>query len=56
MAAEECPVVGTCHRCGEPVEAGDEKRVTIHQGTGAAPEVLLHIWACQPRLQPRTWT
>lgn len=51
-------VVGRCQRCGQDVHAGDEQRITVHAGTGAAPDVLLHSSPCKPRLgvRPRNWT
>lgn len=48
----------TCDRCGEPVAAGAEERVTIHGASGAGGTLTVHAAYCPPpghaRLSPAT--
>lgn len=52
------PVLGSCDRCGYPVRVGEERRETVHQGTGPGRDVLLHRQLCglAPSARPRTYT
>ncbi|MEC3994037.1 hypothetical protein VSR01_10950 [Actinacidiphila sp. DG2A-62] len=45
---DEDTVVGLCNCCDQPVHEGDERWETVHRGTGAAPDMLLHRRPCQP--------
>jgi hypothetical protein len=57
MTAETGPeIVGRCHRCDQWILVGQEDRRTVHGGTGASPDVLLHRDPCRPRTAVRTWT
>jgi hypothetical protein len=55
VSAAPHPPIGLCHCCGTPVLRGSERRETIEQGSGAAPDVLLHSRPCKPP-SVRTWT
>ncbi|MFI0897046.1 hypothetical protein [Streptomyces sp. NPDC020983] len=50
MAAERGAATrGLCHRCQQPIRAGDEARLPVEQATSASPDVLLHRELCNPR-------
>lgn len=53
MTAPAVKVVGLCHCCDKPVRAGEERRETVHSGTGAGAEVLLHRESCAPDVAVR---
>ncbi|WP_187285210.1 hypothetical protein [Streptomyces sp. OR43] len=38
----------TCDRCGRPIAAGDEERVTIHGGSGPGGTLTVHAAYCPP--------
>lgn len=42
-----------CHRCDRPIEAGQERRYTVDQGSGAAPETVVHDGGCTPEVPIR---
>ncbi|MFJ2090415.1 hypothetical protein ACIOEW_14280 [Streptomyces sp. NPDC087901] len=37
-----------CDRCGQPIAAGDEERVTIHGASGAGGTITAHAAHCLP--------
>lgn len=37
-----------CDRCGRPIPAGDEERVTIHGASGAGGTITVHASYCLP--------
>lgn len=42
-----------CHRCDRPIPAGQERRYTVEQGSGAAPDVVVHDGGCTPEVEIR---
>jgi hypothetical protein len=54
-AAEEPASAGTCACCGEPITAGEERAEILEQGSGVAPEMLLHAAPCRPRIETRRY-
>lgn len=38
----------TCHCCGRPIPVGQERTYEVHQGSGAAPDVVVHKRPCLP--------
>jgi len=55
MTAKEPRIAGRCACCGDPIVAGQERVEILEQGSGVAPEVLLHAAPCRPRIETRRY-